>query len=215
MRHYLRAGALMTVLTAGMFFPKQSQAQDLKIAVVDIETLTLNTDEGKAVSARVQKKYDEIATVMDKLQKEITEKEGQLRNARALSETAKGNLSREIDNLKKSFDRKNEDYQKELTDYQNDLLDPIAGKAQARLQAFLKEKNFTLVIDLSAQKGNVVWANPNNDITLEVIKQLNDDYKKATAAPPAAAAPRTPGAAAPAAGTRPPAATPTATPSTR
>jgi Skp family chaperone for outer membrane proteins len=206
MRLHLRAAALLSVLVMGTFLPKIAGAQDLKIAVVDIEALTLNSDEGKAVNDKVKKKYDEISGVMEKLQKDITDKENQIKTAgRAMSEAAKNNLTRDIDALKVSFDRKNQDYQKEITDYQNDLLDPVANKAQAKLKSYIQEKNFSLVVDLSAEKGNVVWVNLGNDITLDLIKQLNDDLKKAPAATAPAAAPRTPATAAP----KPPA---TATP---
>jgi Skp family chaperone for outer membrane proteins len=210
MRQLLRAGALMTVLTAGMFFPGNGLAQELKIAVVDIEQLTLTSDEGKAVNDKLKKKYDDIVAIMGKLQKDIEDKETRLRTQdRVMAAPAKAALVKEIETDKVTFDRKNQDYQKEMTDYQNELLDPVAAKAQLALQAFIKEKAFTMVVDLSAERGNIVWANPANDITLDVIKRLNDEYKKTGAAPAAAPRPATP----PAAGTpRPPAAgTPAAT----
>jgi hypothetical protein len=142
-----------------------------------------------------------------------------------LSAAAQQAITREIENLKVNFDRKNQDYQKEMMDYQNELMDPIAAKAQVMLQKYIKEKAFTLVIDLSAENGNIVWSNPANDITQDVIKLLNDEFKKtaggaattpaaarpaaanpapassrpATTAPtPGGAAPRTPAATAPA-----------------
>ena len=55
MRQLLRAGALMTVLLTGVCFTGNAVAQDLKIAVVDIESLTLTSDEGKAVNDKLKK----------------------------------------------------------------------------------------------------------------------------------------------------------------
>jgi Skp family chaperone for outer membrane proteins len=207
MRQLLRAGTLITVLTAGMCFTGNGLAQELKIAVVDIEALTLTSDEGKSVNDKLKKRYDEIVAVMSKLQKDIEDKETRLKTQdRVMSATAKAALSKEIESDKISFDRKNQDYQKEITDYQNELLDPVAGKAQAMLQAYIKEKTYTMVVDLSAEKGNIVWANPANDITQDVIKRLNDEYKKTVTVPAPPAATR-PAAAAPAGGVpRPPAA---------
>lgn len=210
MRQLLRAAALMTILATGICFPGNGVAQELKIAVVDIEQLTLTSDEGKAVNDKLKKKYDEIVGIMSKLQKDIEDKETRLRTQdRVMAAPAKAALAKEIESDKISFDRKNQDYQKEMTEYQNELLDPVAQKAQLMLQAYIKEKTFTMVVDLSAEKGNIVWANPANDITLDVIKRLNDEYKKTLAAPAAATRPAT----TPAAGTsRPPATgTPAAT----
>ena len=42
MRQLLRAGALITVLMTGMCFTGNGLAQDLKIATVDIQALTLD-----------------------------------------------------------------------------------------------------------------------------------------------------------------------------
>ena len=211
MRQLGRAAALMTVLMTGVCFQESGLAQELKIAVVDIETMTLTSDEGKAVNDKLKKKYDEIVAIMGKLQKDIEDKETRLKTQdRVMSATAKESLGREIERDKVTFDRKNQDYQKEMMDYQNELLDPISAKAQTVLQAYIKEKTFTIVVDLSAEKGNIVWANPGNDITLDVIKRLNDEYKKTVVAAPAT--PQRPAATTPAAGTprTPPAATPAA-----
>lgn len=206
MRQHLRAGALMIVLTAGLCFPRAGVAQNLKIAVVDLQTLTLTTEEGKIINDKVKKKYDDIVAIMGKLQKDIEDKETRLRTQdRVMSATAKASLVREIESDKVTFDRKNQDYQKELTTYQDELLDPVAGKAQAMLMAYIKEKDFSIVVDLSADKGNIVWSNPANDITADLIKRLNDEHRKTlAAAAPVAAAPRTPAATPPAAA-RPPA----------
>ncbi len=209
MRQLCKAAALMTVLAMGMGLPERALAQELKVAVVDIETLTLTSDEGKAVNEKLKKRYDEIVAIMSKLQKDIEDKEGRLNGpqGRIMSATAKQQLDREIQNDKIAFDRKNQDYQKEMTDLQNELLDPVAAKAQIALQAYIKEKSPSIVVDLSAEKGNVVWANAANDITMEVMKRLNDDYKKTLAAAPAAPSAPRPATSTPATGTtRPPAA---------
>src|SRR5262245_33682845 len=143
MRQLCRAAALMTVLAVGMHLPANGLAQDLKLAVVDIEALTLTSDEGKAANTKLKARYDEIVGIMSKLQKDIEDKETRLKTQdRVMSATAKAQLSRDIDNDKIAFDRKNQDYQKEIMELQNELLDPAAGKAQAMLQIYIKENNF-------------------------------------------------------------------------
>jgi outer membrane protein len=119
-----------------------------------------------------------------------------------MSATAKAQLTRDVDAAKVEFDRKSQDYEKEMAELQDQLLGPVSDRAQAALGAYIKEQSFSLVIDLSAQGGNVVWWNPANDITLDVIKVLNEAGKPSGAAPAA-----TTPAAAPANTTRPPAAT--------
>jgi Skp family chaperone for outer membrane proteins len=192
MSQHLRALAL-TIILGALCFPQRGMAQELRIAVVDIETLTFMTDEGKTVTEKLKKRFDEISALMQKAQVEIETKEKTRRDQdRALSAAAKQTLDRDIDNLKIAFERKNQDYQKEYTDFQNELIDPVAAKAQVMLQKFIQEKAFTMVLDLSAENGNIRWSNPANDITQDVIKLLNDEFKKMpAAAAPAAARPAT------------------------
>jgi len=213
MRQLCKAGVLSIVLTAALFFPKNGLSQDIKIAVVDVETLTLASDEGKVAAEKLKKKYDEFSGIMDKARKDIDDKETRLRTqTRVMSATAQAQLTREISEDKIVFDRKNQDYQRQMSDYQEELLAPIADKSKTALQTFIKDKGYSIVVDLSAEMGNVVWANPANDITQDIVKVLNEEYKKAGGVAPVTTTPATTGttttprSATPAAGTaRPPA----------
>ena len=188
------------VLTIVLMCARTGFAQDAKIAIVDVERLTLASDAGKTASEQLQKKFTEISALMQRSQKEIEDKETRLKTQdRVMSATAKAQLAKEIETDKLTFDRKNQDYQKQLSDMQDDLLGPISEKAQKALADYVKEKGFTVLFDLSAQNGNIVWFNKGNEITDDVIKRLNEEMKKATPAA-ATAAPRPPAtpAAAPA-----------------
>jgi outer membrane protein len=189
------AGLTMVLAVIVLYFPQNGLAQDAKIATVDVQALTLMCDEGKAIGERLEKRYQEISAELQKEQKALEEKETRLRTQdRLMSATAKAQLAKEIDDAKIVFDRKNQDYQKEMDDLQRDLLSPVAAKVQQELSAFVNEKGYTLLVDLSAAEGNIVWANPANDITREVMARLNAAYKSS----PAAAAPAPAPAPAPA-----------------
>jgi outer membrane protein len=185
------AGLTMVLAVIVLHFPQNALAQDAKIATVDVQALTLMCDEGKAIGERLEKRYQEISAELQKEQKAIEEKETRLRTQdRLMSATAKAQLAKEIDDAKIVFDRKNQDYQKEMDDLQRDLLSPVAAKVQQELSAFVNEKGYTLLVDLSAAEGNIVWANPANEITREVMARLNAAYKSSPAAnTPAPAAP--------------------------
>jgi len=206
---------VLTIVVAAIVvcLPQFGLAQVAKIAVVDVQALTLGSDEGKALGDRLEKRYQEISAELQKAQKDIEEKEKRLQTQdRLMSATAKAQLAKEIESAKVVFDRKNQDYQKEMDDLQKDLLAPVASKAQEMLAHYVEEKGFTLLIDVSAEQGNIVWANPANNVTADVMKLLNEAYKKSP--PPAAAPASTPStqqkAPAPVAPPKPPATTPTA-----
>jgi outer membrane protein len=167
--------------------------------VVDFEKAVVESDEGKKASekfnALLQAKQGEI----EKKQKDIEDQQKKLQNgARTLSDQAKADIQRDIDKRTTELTRLNEDAQRELQASRDELLKPIADFATAVLGAMAAQENYTLVIDISNPESNVVWKNPKNDITDELIKKIN-----AAAAAAKADAPKTPAPAAPPA-TRPP-----------
>ena len=112
-----------------------------------------------------------------------------------MSATLKAQLTSEIKEDQIKFERKNQDYQKEIEQMQNEMFGPIANKVKAELATYVSEMGYHLLIDFSAENSNVVWFNPANDITKQVMARMNDAYKKAggaasAAAPPAPAASR-------------------------
>src|SRR5688572_3322729 len=179
------------LLTVALLCARVGMAQDAKIAIVDMQRLALGTEEGKKASEKLEKRYQEISTIMQGLQKSIEDKENTLKTQeRALSDTRKAQLAREIDNERKDFTRKNEDYQTELGDMEQQLTGPLLDKANAILSAYIKEKGFTIVFNISTENGNVVWFNRGNDVTDDVIKRINAETKTAvTPVKPAATAP--------------------------
>lgn len=205
MRPHLKS-ALFIMVLLGLCSPMIAVAQETKLAVVDVQALTLASDEGKTVNEKWEKRFQVLSGEMEKTRKDIEAKENDLRTRdRLLSATAKAQLAREIDEAKRNFDRKNQDYQKELSDLQNDLLLPVADKARQELAAFVSENGYNLLYDLSSEKSNVVWFNPQNDVTAIVLKRLNDAYKKSGGVPaaPSTAPAATPKPATPPATTQP------------
>jgi len=212
-QHFKTTTLAIAVACIVFGLPQMGVAQDSKIAVVNTRTLTLMSDEGKVAGDKLQKRLDVIRTEMDKLRKDIEEKDNSLRTReRLLSAQAKATLAKDIDDSKFRFDQKAQVYEKEMNEMQAELLDPIAEKIRLELQAFVNEKSYTLVIDL-ADDSNVVWANASNDITKDVLVRVNESFKRSGGVAAPAPAPKAPATTAPAtttppAGQRPPTATP-------
>jgi Skp family chaperone for outer membrane proteins len=213
MTQHLKTTALtIAVACIIVCLPAKGVAQDARIAVVDTRELTLMSEEGKLAGDKLQKRLDVIRIEMDKLRKEIEEKDNTLRTReRLLSAQAKATLTKEIEDGKFKFEQKAQVYEKEMNEMQAELLDPIANKIQLELQSYVKEKSYTLVVDL-ADNANVVWANSGNNITKDVLVRINESFKRAGGVPKAPASTTPPAATTPPAGQRPPAATPAAPP---
>lgn len=210
MTQKLKTTALaIAVASVVLCLPPKGVAQDAKIAFVDTQELTLGSEEGKVAGEKLQKRLDVIRTEMDKLRKEIEDKENNLRSReRLLNAGAKASATREIEDEKTKFERKAQDYEKEMNELQSTLISPIANKVREELAAYVKEKGFTLVLDLAAEEQNIVWHNSANNVTKDVLVRLNENFKRSGGAPAAApaAAPNKPPAT-PQPGATPPAIT--------
>ena len=164
-------------------------AQLSNVVVVDFEGAVVGSAEGKRASEKFEATVKAKQNELGKKQQELDDQAKKLQNgARTLSDEAKSSLQRDIDRRTTELQRLNEDAQKELSLTRDELLRPIADRASAILNAMAAELNYTLVIDISNPETNVIWKNPKNDVTEELIKRINASAPKEPAKPAAAPA---------------------------
>ena len=176
----LRNAAMLAVIS---LFATAGFAQST-IALVDFERAVVGSAEGKKAETQFNVKVEERRTEIDKKQRELEEKQNQLKTQdRVLNETAKAELTRDIDRRTTELKRVSEDAQKELDSLRQRLLGPVVEVARRVLNAFAAEKGYALVVDVSAPETNVVFVNKAYEITDELIKRI--DAVKPTAAAPA------------------------------
>src|SRR5262245_18319254 len=201
---------LKTAMVAGLALLISApvvRAQLSMVVWVDFERAVVESAEGKKSSEKFNSTLQAKQGEIEKRQKELEDQQKTLQNgARTLRDAAKTDIQKDIDRRTTGLQRVNEDAQKELQAMRDQLLRPIAERATALLQAMAVERGYTLVVDVSNPENNVIWANPKNDITAELIKRID------AAAPQQTAKPEPPRPAPPA--TRPPAAPGTPRPTT-
>jgi outer membrane protein len=150
------------------------RAQVSNVAVVDFERAVVESVEGKKASDKFNVSLKAKQADVEKRQKDLEDNQKKLANGTiTLSATAKADLQRDIDRRTLELQRINEDTQKELQALRDELLRPIAERATAALNAMAAAEGYTLVIDISNPENNVIWANPKNDITAELVKRLD------------------------------------------
>jgi outer membrane protein len=172
-------------------------AQNLKVVVVDFERAVVESAVGKKSSEKFNSTLQAKQAELEKRQKDLEDQQKKLQNgARTLSDAGKADLQKDIDRRTRELQRINEDAQKELQALRDELLRPIAERATAILNAMAAEQGYTLVVDVSNQESNVLWANPKNDITAELIKRI-DAAAPADTGKSEAPKPATPSQAAP------------------
>jgi Skp family chaperone for outer membrane proteins len=181
------------------------QAIPAKIALVAFEQAVFATNEGQRAVQDVQKKFEPKKAQIDTAAQEVDSLKKQLQSAPAtLSDEERATRLKNIDTKEKQLNRDAEDAQ---TAYNADLQEAygkVATKVSVTLKKYVSDNGFTLLLDVSNQQSNVMWAVPSTDVTQAVVTAYNTS--SGVAAPPPSA-PAAPAAAHP----RPATATPRAT----
>ena len=176
------------------------QAVTAKIALVNFEQVVLASNEGQTVTLTVQKKYEPKRGEIEKLAADVDAGKKKIQSLPATtSDEERARLIRETDTKEKQLNRDAEDAQTAYNAELQEALGKVASKVAATMRTFAQQNGFTILLDVSAQSSNVLWALPSTEISQSVV----DAYNKASgiAAPPppaprAASAPRPAGSTA-------------------
>jgi Skp family chaperone for outer membrane proteins len=186
--------------TAAAEAPVTPQAIPAKIALVAFEQAVFATNEGQKAVQDIQLKYKPKKDQIETLSQEVDSLKKQLQSAPAtLTDAERASRLKTIDAKEKQLNHEAEDAQ---TAYNADLQEAygkIAAKVSASLKKYVNDNGYTLLLDVSSQQSNVMWANQSTDVTQAVVTAYNTasgvpapaPAKASTSAPrPSTAAPR-------------------------
>ena len=172
-----------------------------KVAVINVQSAIVSTKDGQKAASEIQSRFSPKKTDLEKRQTEISQLQDQLNRGRnTLSDEARQNLVREIDQKTKSLNRDTEDAQAELNQQEQKVMGELFSRIIAVVDKYAKDNGYVLVLDVSAQQTPVLYASN----TIEITKDIVELYDKNS---PTSSAPASSGAAQPA---KPPAAKPAA-----
>jgi len=181
-----------------------------KIAVIQIQGALVATKEGQKAAAELESKMAPRKKELESKQSEIKDLQDRLqKGGNTLSDSAKEDLTRNIDQKTKSYNRQIEDAQAELEAEQQKVLSQLGQKMMQIIDKYAQTNGYAIVLDVSNQNTPVLYASNTVDITKDIVEMYDKTNAVASAAPapkPAAAAP--PSAAPKPAAAAPPPATP-------
>ena len=173
--------------------PVTPQAIPAKIALVAFEQAVFATNEGQKSVQDIQAKYKPKKDQIDTLSQEVESLKKQLQSAPAtLSDAERATRLKTIDTKEKQLSRQADDAQ---TAYNTDLQEvygKLAAKVSNVLKKYVSDNGYTLLLDVSSQQSNVMWANQSTDVTQAVVTAYNTSSGVAAPAPsaPSPARPR-------------------------
>jgi Skp family chaperone for outer membrane proteins len=167
------------------------QAIPAKIALIAFEQAVFATNEGQRTVQDVQDKYKPKKAQIDTLAQEVDSLKKQLQSAPAtVTDEERATRLKNIDTKEKQLNRDAEDAQ---TAYNADLQEAygkVAAKVSVTLKDYVAKNGYTLLLDVSNQQSNVMWAVPSTDVTQAVVTAYNTSSGVAAPAPSAPSAAR-------------------------
>jgi outer membrane protein len=167
------------------------QAVPAKVAIIDVQAVIVNCNEGQRAFGDVNKKYEPQKT---KIESEGSEIESLRKQVQALPASTpdeeRANRLKAIDTKEKQLQRDSEDAQNSYNQDMNEIAGRLYQKVGQAAVKYAQENGFTMMLNVGgnqqAQAVNpVLWWQPTTDITQAVINAYN--ASSGVAAPPPSA----------------------------
>jgi Skp family chaperone for outer membrane proteins len=175
----MKASVLLAVVTLvpGMFLMQASGGSP--VMVIDFERAIAATPAGKDAITKLNAFGTEQRAAIDKKIREAQDLENRLETqGRALTETARANLSRDLDAARTAVQTMGEQAQKKMAEMQQQLLVPVEQRTVMAVRAYAAEHSVKIVLDSSALQNGLVHWDDTADITTEIIRRIASDIRK-------------------------------------
>jgi len=190
-----RTSFAIAALGLGLVLSAAAQSPS-KVGVINIQSAIVSTKDGQKAASEIQTRFSPKKGELDKRQADISQLQDQLNRGRnTLSEEARQNLVREIDQKTKSLNRDTEDARAELDQEEQKIMGELGGRIMSVIDKYAKDNGYNLILDVSNPQTPVLYASNTIDITKDIIDLYDKNAPAAgtstTAAPPATKAPAT------------------------
>ena len=163
---------VLLVVAALSFNAKAHAGDDIKIAVVDMQKAIQTSETGKKAKSQLEEAFN-------KKKKELQSEEAALKKMQedfqkqqaALSDTAKKKKQTEMQERFMKYQELLQKSQAEIQKKEQEMSAPIIVKIRGIVSEVAKKKSYTLVLEKN--ENVVIYSLEKDDITEDVIKQLN------------------------------------------
>lgn len=145
---------------------------DIKIAVVDLQKALQSVDSGKSAKSTLEKEFNEKKKSLQAEEESIKKMtEDFKKQAAVLSEEAKGRKQNEIQERLIKYRELFSKSQFEIQNRERQLTEPIIGKLRGIVSDLGNKQGYTIILEKN--ENSVLFSQPKDDLTEEVIKSFN------------------------------------------
>jgi outer membrane protein len=166
----------IATLVPGMFLMQASGGSS--VAVIDFERIVTEAPGGKDALDKLNAFTSDQRATIAKKQQEADDLANKLRTQdRALSETARTQLNKDLQTAEVTLQTMSDAAQKKLAQMRVELLTPVEQKAAMAVSAYASEHSVKIVLDSSSLQNGLVYVHDTADITTEIIRRIASDLQ--------------------------------------
>ncbi len=159
----------VSLMIIGLMFSTLTQADNLKIGVINLETIISQAPQTEQIKSRLknqfQKREDGIVTAQKDLQEQINKIN---RDRSIMAETDLKAAEEKINNQKRDLVYKQQAFREDFMRSQNNEMDTLLKKIRSEIQTIASKQGYDLVL----QEESVPFVAKKMDITEMVITAL-------------------------------------------
>lgn len=173
--------AVGSVCAAPAHAQAQAQAQaPLKVAVIDVEQILLESERGKAALEEIEALRNEKQQQGEAMQQEINDLRTQVSEGRlSLSQDRLAELQKQLEDKMIALQRFQDDATRELTKKRDQVLGQVERSIFPVINEIGQEGGYTLIFN--KYNSGLVYASDAVDITAQVIDRYNQQQSQASA----------------------------------
>jgi len=154
-----------------MAFAAPAAFAEVKIAVVDVQSAILNSEEAKRLLAQIQSEFKDQEDEIRKIQSDAAALlERAQKDSDVMSDAEKRKLQQDIDSKNNDFVYLRQKLQKQIEDRQKELFAGVDQKVQRAIEELVKSEDYDLVIPRQA----ALYVGELYNITRKVTEKLNE-----------------------------------------
>ena len=149
-------------------------AASLRVAVVNVEYVVMNSKKGKAAKRKLKKTFERKQKALDKRQKDLLEQKKALENPSAMQNPeARKRKAQEFQQAVVKLQEDAMKNQQELGKQEMELMQPILQDLEKVLAQVADAEKYDFVLNKSQQ--GVLFAKDKHDITQKVLRLLDKE----------------------------------------
>lgn len=161
-------GSVLAVLAGSILMAGPLFAQDVKIAVVNIQLVLAESPQAQDARQKLEDEFKPRERELISMQTAFEEKVANLqKDAEVMSSEERAAAERELGNEQRAIVRRQNELREDADLRQKELIGPVQQAVIAEIQTYADKQGYDIVL-----AEGIVYANSSVDITSQVLEQL-------------------------------------------